>query len=119
MQKMENIFCIYLYARCKEINSILHHLFYSVTDVSIIMGLKQNRRGLPGAVGDLDADAVAVLASALGSRVIAGSRPTQAGARAAPTIAVGAHGPAGPGSKAPVHGHVSYLRGREAEGISG
>lgn len=67
---------------------------------------------LPGAVGDLDADTVAMLASALGGWVVAGSRPTEAGARtrAAAAIAVGAHGPAGPRSKAPVHGHVSYLR---------
>lgn len=65
----------------------------------------------PGAVGHLDADAVAVLASALGGGVIAGSRPTQAGSGGAATaaIAVGAHGPAGPGSEAPVHRHVSDL----------
>lgn len=73
--------------------------------------LARKKKGLPGAVGDLDADAIAMLASALGGRVIAGSRPTQAGTRAAPAaVAVGAHGPAGPGSEAPVHGNVSYLR---------
>lgn len=79
----------------------------------------------PGAVGHLHADAVAVLASALGGGVIAGSRPTQAGAGSAPSaVAVCAHGPAGPSAEAPVHGHVSYLRaagggGEEGKGISG
>lgn len=63
---------------------------------------------LPGAVGDLHADAVAPLAAALRSGVIAGSRPAQTGARAASVI-VATRGPARPGAEASVDSHITDL----------
>lgn len=65
-------------------------------------------KNLPGAVGDLHTDAIALLAPTLGGGVITGSCPTQTGPRAA-SIIVTTCGPAWPGAKAPIDSHIADL----------
>lgn len=69
---------------------------------------RRHKNNLPGAVGDLHADAVALLASTLRGGVITGSCPTQTGPCAASIIMTTCR-PAWPGAEASIHGHVADL----------
>lgn len=90
-----------------------NHLLYC-TLIFVARVQKKKRRcvstkNVPGAVCDLHADAVAVLASTLRGGAIAGSRPTQTGPARAASVAMTTRGPARPGAKASVNGHITDL----------